>query len=330
MAEATATAIQEVRRTGHETPEGSFSRFGALSWFSSNLERTKNKTWLENTPIDWQRGRGILAGLDWRKVLPTAIWQRGEFDKDWTHHIPITETERDSRLSVFEKIFHNVFNSSERKAFSGAGGQNVIFGKPDLDDKVFRLYINPKLDFDAWRRALTVVNEIFRSKGVIGQLKGYSEDMYDEISKDKFITGKSGNRLVVYLDAKDGQNITKLLQGLADSNIFEDLEDSGDFAFSARIPIARGISFVEGRSRSWDMQDSKDLEIVRWIIRQLQYRKKSFPQVLGELEKTRDIRDLAQPYWDPYSRKVDPYNTALRFPRNPKMPGLLATSPVRT
>lgn len=326
MAEATS-AVQEVRKFGHETPENSFAHLGVLSWFSSNPERTKGKTWLRNAPLNWAQARQILTSIDWKKALPTAIWQRGEFDKNWANHIPITGVEMRSRLSGFEKISQDVFNTPETKVFPGAGGQNVIFGKPNLDDKVFRLYVNPKLNFQDYRKALEILNHVFRSEGVVSQIKCYLEEMYYEVSKDKFIPDKAGNRLVVYLDASDGQNITKLLQGLADSDIFKHLEGWGEWATSVRIPLANGISFVEGRSKSWDVQDSKDLEVVRWIGRQFWDGKKSFPQVLRELEKYRF--DLNQPHWDPYIREVEPYNSVLRFPRNSKMPGLLATSPLK-
>lgn len=315
MAEATA-AIQEVRRTGHETPEGSFQHLGVLSWLSSNTEQIKNKPWLRN-PLSWFQARQVLTGLDWRKALPTALWQRHDFDKSHSDEKPITKTEKDDSIIAFNTAFYELFNAPDRKVHSQRvsllANTFVNFGDPKLGikDKLFRLYISPKISLDSYKRALSIIRGIFENEGLVGQVKGNTEGFYREVSEDQFVPSSDTNRVVVYLNAEDGDGITKLLRGLADSNIFDDLEDSGQWALEAKIPIAKGLSSVEGTGESWDTKDSKELEVIKEIIRE-SYSQVNFYRVVERIMKLSKGANLGN------AERVS------------QMPGLLATSPLIT
>lgn len=303
--------LNETKINLHETPEKSFSNLGFLSWFSSNPNR--RPSWLNTGQTKWFAARQLLSTLDWRKSLPTAIWQKDQFDKDRSK-LAINKSEKNERLYAFNQAFYNTFNSEETKVFtektSLLANTFVNFGpQMGVNDKTLRVYINPKVDLASYTRVLSSIKEIFVAKGVTGQIKGNTEAMYKASAEGKFVPSDDENKVVLYLDATNGDNITKLLEGLADSDIFEDLEDSGEWALEAKIPVAKGVSMVEATGQSWDTKDSQGLAVIQQKGRLL-YREKDFRKIVQTIARGPRGANLGN------------------AERVPLMPGLLANTPL--
>lgn len=313
MAEATGIEIGEIKPISHETPEKSFSNLGVLSWFSSNPGQ--RPSWLDTGPTKWFATRQLLSTLDWRKSLTTAIWQNFELGKYRLMEKPITKSEKDDKIIAFNKAFYEIFNSADTKVFrkteSLLSNSAVNFGPQlGIQEKTFRLYVNPRMDPDSYVRVLSTLKEIFISKSIIGQIKVNTEAMYKELSEGKFVPSEHEDKLAIYLNAGKGTDITSLLQGLADSNIFGDLEDSGQWALAAKIPIAKGVSFVEATGESWDTVESKSLAVIQQIGR-LSFTEDKFNRVVEKIITGPKNANLGN------SKRV------------PQMPGLLLQSPLQ-
>ena len=98
--------------------------------------------------------------------------------------------------------------------------------------------------------------------GLNAQIKINNADWYEEIKNSpgggKSVRPSSNlNRPVVCLDRKSTDS-TEFLQRLAnDKELLSRMEDSGEWSYTSRVPIAPGVSVAEGSQKSWDMDEGK-------------------------------------------------------------------------
>lgn len=324
MAEATGIKEAQPLKPGSAV-EKDLLNLEVLSWLSSNPQRRPK--WLkDNHPTTYWEVRQLLSGVDWRNALPMAIQQSKKFKIESSKSQRLTKDQMEAKRKTTKSDFLATFKAAGARMTGDdqtLSNPYATFGNDQDARELIRLYINPKIDRLSYKKTVDTLAEIFKTKNINGQIKGNLEDLFEKMPDGTFISGPSENKLVIYLDAKDGKNITNLLNSLADSSILQHLEGSGDWAFSARIPVANGISFVEARGISWDAQDSKDLGVVKYTMRRIHWENKTFPQVIQEIMFWPKGTDL-------FNIGVDRSNDSYPVPaRNPQMPGLLLQSPVQ-
>jgi len=241
-----------------EKAKEDFVHLGALQWMGQLGERAMHGK-------EYHDVHNVLKQIDYETVLPMAETLRNQYREDYERTF-IAESYAKNLQTV---TLEGAQKHAEELGASKIKGNQIAFqGGYETDDHV-RVYIAPKLHNDL----LDSVNRVLdKLKDIKANIKINNADWYDEVA------GRIGNeqtvrptpflnRLVVYLDRKS-PDTSKFLQRLAeDKELLKRMEDSGEWSYTGRIPLALGISIAEGSAqKSWDMDEGKKYKATKqWL-----------------------------------------------------------------
>jgi len=241
-----------------EKAKEDFVHLGALQWMGQLGERAMHGK-------EYHDVHNVLKQIDYETVLPMAETLRNQYREDYERTF-IAESYAKNLQTV---TLEGAQKHAEELGASKIKGNQIAFqGGYETDDHV-RVYIAPKLHNDL----LDSVNRVLdKLKDIKANIKINNADWYDEVA------GRIGNeqtvrptpflnRLVVYLDRKS-PDTSKFLQRLAeDKELLKRMEDSGEWSYTGRIPLALGISIAEGSAqKSWDMDEGKEYKATKqWL-----------------------------------------------------------------
>ncbi len=119
-------------------------------------------------------------------------------------------------------------------------------GAQDGEDLV-RLYFNPRTDHESLQIFMDELIEILTDGSV--------PDCHGKFFPDNFFLDHN-NRFLIYANRKNNRGLTNFFRKIQQNQRFlKTMQEDGGWVTGARIPLAEGISFVEGTKNSWDTTD---------------------------------------------------------------------------
>lgn len=151
-----------------------------------------------------------------------------------------SETLERAGLNIMEKGYLN----------EGVGFKKGTGLGPSND--VVRFYFNPRLD----ERSLKLFIDEFVSvvqNALVPTCEG-------KFHASEFLMNNN-NRFLLYIDQQSTRGLSDVLRRISQSqSLLDTLQEDGGWATGLRIPIAKGLSFVEGGKESWDSTTLETLE----------------------------------------------------------------------
>lgn len=258
----------------------------SLPWYveekaSKDLENLRVLRWfgpeqkdVNFSDMDYEGATKILKQLDYSYFSPAAKFFRESFIKEHADE-KFTKKETEEISDYARSLMKNLINENNFSSktvketnYSPFGEITGTINKGSRSpEDLVRIYFAPKLHKEDLKFFLEQITE--NIKDLNADFKLYPSDWFNERKgePDKFETNKDLNRFIVYMDRENSEDISKLMRRLAENKeLFGHLEDSGEWTESCRIPLAKGINFVEGDSHSWDTGNGQVVRKLKKII----------------------------------------------------------------
>lgn len=226
-----------------------FLKLGALQWMGKEGERAFHEKPYEET-------RNILKHMDYTELLPLATQLKQQYKEEYQDKYVGESFVK----NIENKVLKQVQEDAKALHARPLAENQFAFGKGLQSEDVLRVYLAPKLDKDNLPNAISRITSALN--GLDANIKINNADWFNKT--DAIVGSEKGmqrssymNRIVVYLERKSPNTNIFLQRLAADKDLLKRLEDSGEWAATSRVPIARGISIVEGSTKGWDMSEGK-------------------------------------------------------------------------